>query len=885
MFNPKTIALVGATDKEGSIGRILLENLLSCTERRIYPINPSRKTLLGVPVYHHLAAVSEKIDLAVIATPAPTVPVIVEECGKSGVAGVVVVSSGFKETGQEGLDREEALAATGKRYGMRIMGPDSLGFMRPHMGLNVTPVDSTPQPGNIAFISQSEGFGRALIDWGIDTHLGFSMFASLGSMIDIDLADLIDFIGYDPHTRSIMIYMEENIGEVKKFISAARGFARNKPIVLLRPAGITATQKRHYTLTGRIATSDKVYDAVFKRVGVVRVRTAGELFNTAGVLYSRHLPKGPKLLVMGNVRGVGVMAVNKLLELDGTVARLSPDNLLRAKAFMPPFWKEGATIDLLRDADLTRYREVLKSALGDRGIDGILLIYTPQGGVGSTELAQAVAELAEKASKPIITVWMGGKEARKGREVLLRNNVPAYDTPEEAVRTYIYMYNYERNLNILNETPAEVPIDVAPPKNNLKALVRKVLAEGRIVLTEEESRRFLSNYHIPMIKTRTVRNVEEAAAVAKEEGYPVVLKVVAKEIMDVRAKGGVVSGIATEEELRQAFEKMLKNVKEQTPGCTIAGVIVQRMIQKSHREIMLGAKKDDRFGSVILFGAGDVGGGVYGDCSIGLPPLNQTLAARLMVDTKVYRILQEYPGEPAVDMRKLEEIVLSFSILITDFPEIAEMDINPIVIAEGRFEALDVRIILDPTVSHNQAAHPHLVISPYPTKYISRWQLTDGTDVLVRPIRPEDEPLEHEMLTSLSKKTLKERFFQTLSEITHEMHVRFCNIDYEREIALVAEIKEDNKRRFIGTARLIIEPDSKKAEFAVVVHDLFQGQGLGYRFMDAIIGIGQDKGLEEIYGLVLSGNKKMLSMCTKLGFKTEPLEEEEAISRVTLALS
>lgn len=885
MFNPKTIALIGATDKEGSIGRILLGNLLSCTERRVYPVNPFKKTLLGVSAYQTLGALPEKLDLAVIVTPAPTVPGIAEECGKTGVAGIVVISSGFKETGPEGLDREEALRAIGKRYGMRIMGPDSLGFIRPHMELNATPVESDPQPGNIAFISQSEGFGRALIDWGIDTHLGFSMFASLGSMVDIDLADLIDFIGYDPHTRSIMIYMEENIGDVKKFISAARGFARNKPIVLLRPLGITTANKPCYTLTGRIATSDKIYDAVFKRVGVVRVRTAGELFNTAGVLHSRHLPKGPRLLIMGNVRGVGVMAVNKLLELDGTIAALSPQSLARVKNLLPPFWKNGVTIDLLRGADLTRYREALRIALEDQAIDGILLIYTPQGGAKSGELAQAVADLAGKASKPIITVWMGGKEAREGREILLRNNVPAYDTPEEAVRTYMYMYSYERNLNILNETPAEVSIDVAPPKNNLKALVRKVLAEGRIVLTEEESRRFLSNYHIPAIKTQTVKNVEEAVAVANKQGYPVVLKVVSKEIMDARATGGIVSGITTEEELRQAFEKMLKNVKERNPDCTITGVIVQKMIQKSHREIMLGSKKDDKFGSVILFGAGDIGGGVYGDYSVGLPPLNQTLAVRLMEETRVYRILRQYSGEPAVDMRKLEEVILSFSSLVTDFPEIAEMDINPIVISQERFEALDVRIVLDPNVLHDSGAHPHLVISPYPTKYITHWQLSDGTDVMVRPIKPEDEPLEHEMLTSLSRKTMKERFFQTLNEITHEMHVRFCNIDYEREIALVAEIKDDNRRKFIGNARLIIEPDLKKAEFAVVIHDLFQGQGLGYRFMDAIIGIGQDKGLEEIYGLVLSGNKRMLSMCTKLGFRVETMEEEEGISKVTLLLS
>lgn len=884
LFDPKSIALIGATDEEGSIGRSLLENLLSGTGRHVFPINPHKEMLLGAPVCKSISSLPEKIDLAVIAAPGPTVPTVVEECGKAGVAGLIIVSSGFKETDQQGREREEEVAGLGKQYNMRIMGPNCLGFMRPHLGLNVTPLASKPQPGKIAFISQSGGFGRALLDWGIDTHLGFSMFASLGSMIDIDLADLIDFMGYDPHTRSIMVYVEENLGDVKKFISAARGFARNKPIVLLRPPGITDGARHYYSQTGRITTSDDVYDAVFKRVGVVRVRTAGDLFNTAGVLYSKHLPKGPRLLVMTNAGGIGVMAINTLLDLGGTLAGLSPENLARIKKLLPPFWKEEAPIDLLRDADLACYSEALKIALKDTGVDGILLIYTPQGGAQSNDLAQAVAGIVKKAWKPVITVWMGGKEAREAREILLRSNVPTYDTPEEAVRTYMYMYSYESNLNMLNETPAELPIDVAPPKNNLKALVRKVLGEGRIILTEEESKRFLSNYRIPVVRTHAVTDVDQAVAVAKKEGYPLVLKVVSDEIIDKSEAGGVVVGISSESELRQQYKEMLAKVKENCPECTITGATIQRMVRKTVREIILGAKKDEDFGSVILFGMGGVGVGIYRDFSIGLPPLNQTLAARLMEDTKVYRLLSEYKGRPPVNLRKLEEIILSFSGLITDFPEIAEMDINPIAISDGQPIALDARIILDPSALADHSAHPHLAISPYPTKYITHWRLSDGTDVLVRPIRPEDEPLEHEMLTSLSKKTLQERFFQTINEITHEMHVRFCNIDYEREIALVAEIKEGNKRKLIGIARLIIEPGLKKAEFAVVIHDLYQGRGLGYRFVDTVIGIGHEKGLEEIYGFVLTANKTMLSMCAKLGCSIESVEDEEDITKVRLVL-
>jgi acetyltransferase len=550
MFNPKTIALVGATDKAGSIGKSILANLLLAPDRRVFPINPSRQTVLDVPAYAGISAVPEQVDLAIIATPSQTVPSLVEECGKAGVEGVIIVSAGFKEAGPEGQEREDQIMELRRRYSMRIMGPNCLGLIRPHIGLNTTPLASSTLPGNIAFISQSGAFGRALVEWGIETHLGFSMFASLGAMIDIDLGDLIDFLGYDSRTRSIMIYMEESIGDVKKFISAARGFSRNKPIVLLRPARMTDQAKRSQSHTGYLATSDHVYDAVFRRAGVVRVKTATDLFNTAGVLYSKHLPKGPRLLVVTNAGGIGIMAVNTLRELGGKIGNLSDESVDKVKALLPPSWKNGIPLDLLRDADVPRYVDVINIALEDQCVDGVLVIYTPQGAARSDKLAKAVAALANKAWKPIITTWMGGKEAQEGRDIFFRNNVPTYDTPEEAVKTYLYMYNYERNLEILYETPADVPVDSAPPNNTLKALVRKILAEGRTILTEEESKRFLANYRIPTIRTHMVSNVEDAITVARSEGYPLVLKIVSPEISYKSDAGGVVLGISSEEELR-----------------------------------------------------------------------------------------------------------------------------------------------------------------------------------------------------------------------------------------------------------------------------------------------------------------------------------------------
>ncbi len=462
MFDPKSIALIGASDKERSAGRIILENLLLSKERTIFPVNPQRKRLFNlVDCYPSISRVPGPVDLAIIATPAQTAPSLLEECGKAGVQGLIIVSAGFKETSAEGEELERRVIELQKQYKMKLLGPNCLGFIRPHLDLNTTPLEATPVRGNVAFVSQSGAFGRALLQWGINAHMGFSMFVSLGSMIDVDFGEMIDFLGYDRHTRSIMIYMEESIGDVKKFMSAARGFARNKPIVVLRPPRLAEGRTPARTHTGRMAISDRVYDAALKRVGVVRVKATADLFNIAGVLYSKRLPKGPRLTIITNAAGVGIMATHAILELGGRLARLSAENLAALRSIMPPYWKEGNPVDVLRDADVERYAKAIKICLDDRDVDGILVIFTPQDAARPDELASAVAGIANDAWKPIITSWMGGRDVQDGREIFLENNIPIYETPEEAVKTYLYMYNYERNLELLYETPADLPVDQA----------------------------------------------------------------------------------------------------------------------------------------------------------------------------------------------------------------------------------------------------------------------------------------------------------------------------------------------------------------------------------------------------------------------------------------
>ncbi|MCX9084048.1 MAG: bifunctional acetate--CoA ligase family protein/GNAT family N-acetyltransferase [Candidatus Methanoperedens sp.] len=848
MLDPETVALIGATEREGSVGRTIMENLLKLN-KKIFPVNPERKKVLGVECYPDLNSIPENIHLAIIATPARKVPQIVEECGRIGVEGIIIVSAGFKEIGEEGKKLEEEIIEIRKKYGLRIIGPNCLGIIRPNIGLNASFLKADPEPGKIAFLSQSGALGTAILDWAINAHIGFSMFASLGSMIDVDFGDLIDFLGDDPETRSIMIYME-SVGNAKKFMSATRGFARNKPVIIVKTGRFSQSAKAALSHTGAMAGDDRVYDAAFKRAGAIRVKEVSDLFNAAAVLDSKHLPKGPRLAIITNAGGPGVMATDALIELGGELAKLSNTNLEEMDSFLPKYWSKSNPIDVLGDADIERYVNSLNVCLKDSQVDGILIIYTPQGMAVPDELAGAISEIAKKATKPIITVWMGGEGVLKAREIFIQNDIPHYETPEEAVKTYMYMHNYGRNLELLYETPSELPVDMAPPKSNLKALITRVAKEGRTILTEEESKRFLLNYGIPTTGAYPVKTVDEAVTLANKIGYPVVLKISSPDLSHKTEVGGVIIGIRSDEILIEEYDNLMKRVREKAPQARINGVTVQKMIENIDYEIMLGSKKDNYFGSVILFGMGGITAEIFGDFSIGLPPLNQTLARRLMEDTKIFKMIQGFRGKPPADLRQLDQIIVSFSNLIADFPEIVEMDINPLAISNGKAHALDARIIIDKTF--DQTAHyPHLVITPYPTKYVVPWKTTDGTEVLLRPIRPEDEPLEYEMLSSLSEQSLKDRFFQVIKNITHEMLTRYCNIDYDRDMAIVVEIKDHGKKKLVGTGRIIIDPDFKKGEFAVVVRDDYQRKGIGYKLLDMLIGIAAEKELEMI---IINGN-------------------------------
>ena len=886
IFNPRTIAVIGATDREGTFGRAVLENSLASGERTVYPVNPNRKTVLGRPCVPEIGAVPEPIDLALIATPAATVPETVDACGRAGVGGLIIISAGFRETGEAGKRLEEEILRINSAYGMRIVGPNCLGIMRPPVNLNATFLREHPEKGNIAFIADVGSFGRTLLDWGISSHIGFSTVVSLGSAIDVDFGDVIDFLFDDPHTKSIILYMEGVVGNVKRFVSAVRGFAHSKPIILLKPPIMEDGDRTGLTHSGMMAGPEKVYDALFRRLGVVRVREAQDLFNAAGVLYSRNRPRGPRLAIMTNARGIGIIASKQLLCTGGKLAALSEQTLRDLDTLLPAHWNRGNPIHLLRDADTPRYAAAAEICLKDPGVDGLLAIYTPQDYASSEELAAALIATAAKTDKPLLTAWMGGREVQRGRERMVEEGIPSYQTAEAAVRAYTYMTQYERNLELLQETPAELPLDEAPPKNHLKALIRRANREASLILTEEDSRKFLRNYGIPVIPSRMATTVEDAVAAAADMGYPVVLKVASPDIIFRQDVGGVITAIDSEETLKTAYQRILDGVSQFAPQAKVRGVTVQKMVNHIDYELIVGAKKDRHFGAVILFGSGGLSVELLKDFSIGLPPLNQTLARRLMEETRIYHMLKGYRGKPPADFRQLEKILVGLSRMIIDFPEIREMDINPLAVCQGKAVALDARILLDQDVFAEKtppSPYAHLVITPYPTRYVTPWRLTDGTEVILRPIRPEDEPLEHEMLTTVSDETIRSRFYQSLKNISHAMHVRSCHIDYDRDMAIVAEIRTDQKKRIVGIGSLAIDANGAAGEFAIIVHDNFQGRGLASKLLDVLIGIAAERGLKEFYGFLEPTNGRMTALCEKMGMTRSRTSED--LVRVSLPLA
>jgi acetyltransferase len=872
IFNPKSIAVIGASESENSIGAKILSNLLRLGYKgSVFPVNPFRQTVQGIPAYASVSKIPLKVDLAVIVTPAHTVPQIVEECGGAGVSGVIIVSAGFKETGTVGARLEEQILESQRKHGLRIIGANSFGVIRPKINLYATFAGKQANCGKIAFISQSAALCASALDWAWEAQVGFSAVVSTGSILDVDLGDLIDYFGTDPETRSIVLYVE-SIRNARKFMSAARGFARTKPIVLVKAGRFKESSEAAFSHSGALGGEDAVYDAAFRRAGIVRVDAIRDLFNCAEALAMQPNPAGPNLTIVTNAGGPAIMATDALVAKGGRLSQLGDATVHALKRALPAYCSVANPVDVYEEATSARFKSVLEICLKDPNSDGFLVVYTPQGATTPSDLAEVVVDCAKLTKKPVLTSLMSeGARCREARKFLRRNGVPSFATAEEAVSTFMSMYGYAQNLEFLYQTPEELPVE---PVNAvfLRRILRRAFCEGRKVLILPESMRFLEAYKIPAVKTLVARTSDEATVLSSEVGYPVVMKALSPQVTHKSKVGGVKLDVCSPSETTVIFDELASKIRALS-AAEFQGVAVQPMVRGNGCELLVGSKKDPQFGSVIVFGMGGSNAEVFKDVGIGFPPLNQVLARRLIEETAIGR--RALTSGSSLNVKLLEEILVKFSRLVTDFPEIREIDINPLIVSEDSAVAVDARVVLEWDRLMREVAEHHdsSLIASYPKKYVAARELKNGLRVLLRPIKPEDEQRFNEFLMSLSVETMRFRFFQILKELSHETLTQYCNLDYDREIAIVAELQQGGKQ-LVGAGRVIVEPDGKSGEFAVLIGDQWQGVGLGSRLMDYIVTVARDMRLQRIFGYVMANNYKMLRLCGKKGFSLEPLDEE-----------
>jgi len=874
LFNPHVIAVVGASSTKGSVGYDVLKNLIgSGFEGIVYPINNKRDSVQGIKTYHAISEVPDYIDLVIIATPAATVPDIVKECGEASVNGIVIITAGFGEASDRGREMERQILEHKKKYDMIIIGPNCLGFIKPSNHLNASFANKMALPGKLAFISQSGALCTSVLDWSVKMNVGFSHFVSIGSMIDVGFCDLIDYFGQDPGTNSIIIYME-SLTNARKFLSAARAFSRSKPIILLKAGKTDEGAKAAMLHTGSLTGNDAIFNAVFKRAGIIRVDTIEELFNAAQALSMQKRPKGRRLAVVTNGGGPGVIVTDSLIENGGLMAELSEETMASLNEAMPAAWSHGNPVDILSDAKPDSYETAVSLCLDDENTDGILLVLTPQTMTNPEEVAKKIVDLPNKGKKTVLASWMGEDDVRQGREILEKEGIPCFRIPEDAVKTFMNMYNYSRNLELLYETPATIPHAFQPQKVKAKKLISRVIRDKRYILTEYEAKKLLEFYYIPVTKNIVIYSEQDTDKIGDSIGYPVVMKILSSDILHKTNIGGVKLNIGSAEEARTAFREIMEDIRSSTPEARIEGVLTEKMVSKKY-ELLIGSKKDPVFGPYICFGMGGVAVEVFNDINVGLPPLNMTLAMRLIEETKIYELLKGYRGMEAVNIGTIQFLLYKFAYLVSDFPEIKDIEINPFGIDAEGGTVLDAKVILDKDIAGKKVKpYSHLVISPYPSEYITVFIMKDGREAILRPIRPEDEPMEEEMFTKFSEKTYRFRFFQLIKDITHELLIRYTQIDYDREIAIIAEVEDQGKKKMAGVVRLISDPYNETAEFAIVVADPWHYKGLGNRLTDYILEIARKRKIKKVYASVLEENKVMLHMLRKRGFQITKKDEE-----------
>ncbi|KQT85931.1 bifunctional acetate--CoA ligase family protein/GNAT family N-acetyltransferase [Aurantimonas sp. Leaf443] len=878
LFRPKSVALIGASNQERSVGAVIARNLFSAGfEGPVMPVNPHETAIRSTIGYRSVADLPMAPDLAVVAIPARGVPAMIGELGAKGCRAAVVISAGFHEAGLR-----QAMLDAARPHLLRIVGPNCIGLMVPRIGLNASFAHLTPKAGDLAFVSQSGAVATSVLDWAAVRDIGFSHVVSVGDMADVDFGDLLDYLALDGRTRAILLYVE-SLTNARKFMTAARIAARTKPVVVIKAGRSEAGARAAATHTGGLAGADAVYDAAFRRAGMLRVKSLRELFEAVGTLASGLRPKGERLTIVTNGGGAGVLATDMLAECGGTLAALSPETMARLDAMLPSNWSRANPVDLLGDAPGGLYARALEVLLDDPNQDAVLVLNCPQAVADGLEAAEATVKVAEvKGRAPILTSWLGERAARASRRLFATRGIPTYQTPDEAVRAFMQLVDYRRNQDLLMQTPpatAQVPADLAAAR----ALIDAALARGQTVLTEPDAKALLSAYGIPVVATRIAANPQEASSIAAEIGFPVALKILSKDITHKSDVGGVQLELATAEAVREAAAQMLRRVADRAPDAAIEGLTVQAMVRRPRAlELIAGAHTDELFGPVLLFGQGGTAVEVIADRAIGLPPLNLPLAHEMIARTRVCRLLKGYRDQPAADIEAVAGTLVRLSQMLADFDEIVGLDINPLLADAKGVIALDARVVVAPATAKRRA---RLAIHPYPDELVRRVSTRAGASFRLRPIRPEDEPALVDMLERCDPNDVRLRFFAPIKHIGHAFAARLTQIDYAREMAFVATREEGPDAPILGAARLIADPDDEVAEFGIMVRSDQKGNGLGYLLMTEILAHAARRGLRQVYGEVLAENVTMLAMARELGFVQRVPKEDPSLRRVEIAIT
>jgi acetyltransferase len=885
LFSPKSVAVFGASNNVDAIGGIVFKNMLEDGyQGQLYPINPKHQQVQGRQAYSSIAEINEEVELAVITTPAASVPKIIEDCGKHNVKVAVIISAGFGEAGIEGLALQRAILETARRYNMRLIGPNCLGVMRPDLGLNATFNNGNANTGNLAFISQSGALCTAILDWAKSNNVGFSSVISMGSSIDIDFGEILDYLVTDNKTKSILLYIE-GIRNVRSFMSAIRAAAQIKPVILVKVGRHAVASKAAMSHTASLVGSDDSFDAAVRRVGVVRVQSVTQLFSVAKALSCGFHPTGNRLAVVTNGGGPGIMATDYAADLGLTMANLSSDTITQLNATLPSTWSHGNPVDVIGDAQADRYHHAVTACMEDPNVDGVLTILTPQAMTKPLEVAQSILAISQQYKKPLLSCWMGGKQVEEARAVFESHNQPNFRTPEPAIEVFAFLSAYYRNQKLLMQVPESISHHIEPDIESARMIIEGALQDKRKILDEMESKALLSCFHIPIARTMIARTPNEALLIAVELGFPIAMKIHSPDITHKTDAGGVILNIDSAQAVRNGYHQIIENVKRYRPNVKIDGVAIEAMIVKPNgRELMIGVTSDPVFGPVITFGAGGTMVEVMGDRSVTLPPLNTFLVKDLIQSTHIAKMLGQFRHMPAINMEALESVLLRVSEMVCELPMLAEMDINPLLVDENCALAADARVVVRfrPSTADRYA---HMAICPYPTYMVHNWQLADGTNITIRPIRPEDAKLVQAFVKNLSEESRYFRFMNSMRELSHEMLVRFTQIDYSREAALIAVTgDEDGQEIELGVARYSTNPDGESCEFALVIADNMSGKGLANKLMNALMDVAREKGFKAIQGEVLSNNTHMLKLMKQLKFDISTSAEDRQVKNVSKQL-